>query len=410
MENEFKLSCIFKSISLYNYIIFHNLVIKPTKVPDNLIPEISGKFNYFSLIDKLYYNFFFMKYKQGEKVTSSIRTESALPDENNNIHFSNKEYKFDDIDKAKDKIAVYLEYKKEKDLKQNVYTKVKSKTSNKHYYVIGLNDINISDDLEKNFNIVDNISLTINIRLRKEFGHGRTRNLADFSRLFNNSKNKVEQTPKKEQDIKNGIKKEDEGASNQNKNSKEDNQNENENKNKKIDKQIENKKDNSDFQNENKNWEKNKKEIGKEDINNKKVNDDAHKNENLETGIQNEENKSLVINNQNDNKILEAGNQSEENINIEKNNQNGNRNEGKNRIEDNKNVKANIKNENKNLEKKNKTENKNEEANNKQEKIKKENKKEEVEKKIEGNYKETKDKEKKEENKNEVDKNETENN
>jgi hypothetical protein len=138
-----------------------------------------------------------LKYKSGDKKTTPIRTEEIELDENNNINLINSIITFEDINKNDDLIAVYLEHKK--DEKDN-FKKVEIKNGKKKYHLIRLRDIKINEPSKLSFHIVDNISLTINIKIIKSFGHRQGKSFYMKMSAFNTNQ-------KMEEIIKNNISK-----------------------------------------------------------------------------------------------------------------------------------------------------------------------------------------------------------
>ena len=105
-----------------------------------------------------------MKYKSGDKKTTAKRTDEDKLDENNNLNWINLAIKFEDINQKEDLIAVYLEYKKDEN---DNFKKVEIKNGKKKFHIIKLKDIKIFDPLHLEFNIVDNISLSVSLRIIK---------------------------------------------------------------------------------------------------------------------------------------------------------------------------------------------------------------------------------------------------
>ena len=136
-----------------------------------------------------------MRYKKDRTgKTTPIRSKDQKLDENNNINFLNSDIKFNDIKINDDLIAVYLEYKK--DNQEKDFKKVESKIGKLNYYKIILKDIGINGNIELTFTIVNNISLTINIKFSKKFTHSRATSLLGTLNKFN-TKKPIEQVPNK---------------------------------------------------------------------------------------------------------------------------------------------------------------------------------------------------------------------
>jgi hypothetical protein len=205
-----------------------------------------------------------LKYKSGEKKSTPIRTKEEKLDENNNLDLLYSNITFEDINQNDDLIAVYLEH--QNDEKHN-FKKVEIKNGKKKYHIIKLRDIKINDPSELTFDIVDNISLTISLIIKKVYGYNKGKSFLSKLGGFNANK-KMEQfiksdIPKISQEkIDNATpKKEDtqnEKSKAENKNEEERNENK-ENKNDEKEKQNEeNKKNEEENKNEeNKNNEEN---------------------------------------------------------------------------------------------------------------------------------------------------------
>ena len=187
-----------------------------------------------------------MKYKSGEKKSTPIRTKEEKLDENNNLDLLYSNITFEDINQNDDLIAVYLEH--QNDEKHN-FKKVEIKNGKKKYHIIKLRDIKINDPSELTFDIVDNISLTISLIIKKVYGYNKGKSFLSKLGGFNANKKmehfiksdipKISQekidnaTPKKE-DIQN------EKSKAENKNEEERNENK-ENKNAEEENKIETK-------------------------------------------------------------------------------------------------------------------------------------------------------------------------
>ena len=126
-----------------------------------------------------------MKYKSGDKKTTAKRTDDIKLDENNNINFFNLIIEFEDINKNDDSIAVYLEYQKDE---KDEFKKIEIKNGKKKYHIIKLREININNPALLSFNIVDNISLTINLTIKKAYGHSKGKSFYQKLNAFNTNK------------------------------------------------------------------------------------------------------------------------------------------------------------------------------------------------------------------------------
>ena len=126
-----------------------------------------------------------MKYKSGEKKSTPIRTKEEKLDENNNLDLLYSNITFEDINQNDDLIAVYLEH--QNDEKHN-YKKVEIKNGKKKYHIIKLRDIKINDPSELTFDIVDNISLTISLIIKKVYGYNKGKSFLSNLGGFNANK------------------------------------------------------------------------------------------------------------------------------------------------------------------------------------------------------------------------------
>ena len=125
----------------------------------------------------------------------AMRTKEYKLDENNNIDFSNQTtIKFTSINAKNDIIDVFLEYTN--DEKNKTFKKVESLNGDLNYHRIELKD-EINEELT--FDIVNNISLTINIKVENKF-QGRRSSITDRLNVFNKSNNTT-QAPKNNNNI-----------------------------------------------------------------------------------------------------------------------------------------------------------------------------------------------------------------
>mgnify|MGYP002624062989 CR=1 FL=1 len=116
----------------------------------------------------------------------SLRTKSSKIDNENNINFTGSKIEFMSINIDEDVIDVYL-----------LHNKVKVKSNNPgspNYYRINIKDIGVKNDFEDiNFNMVNDIPLTISIKFKNKFSRQGI-SFADKLKMFNQPKQEQKKT------------------------------------------------------------------------------------------------------------------------------------------------------------------------------------------------------------------------
>ena len=242
----------------------------------------------------------FKNHSLNKKITESIstRTKEGKLDEKNNIDFSTSKIEFSSINIKEGVIDVFLEYKKDE---KDELKKVESINKNNNYHRIILKEIGVKDYFTKlTLNIVNDISLKIEIKLKNKFKQGK--GFQDKLKFFNA---KPQRNSLNRNNTESGIL--NNKYNQQNKESKENNKSktgkENSNNEKEVIKE-ENKDENKIEEKEEKEENKDKNKI--EDKENEKI--EENKNENKDEHENKNENKEIKEENKKE-KVEEKGNE-----------------------------------------------------------------------------------------------------
>ena len=152
---------------------------------------MSGKQIYLilNIIENSFIEILFVNKKQNSnKLGGSIKSKKAYLNDKKNITFPNSKIQFNSINSNDDIFDVYLLYNNKKVISLN---------SNINYYRISVKDLGITNEFsELNFEIVNNVKLKINIRIKNNFDASQKISVKDRLKFFNL---KVEDSKKSEE-------------------------------------------------------------------------------------------------------------------------------------------------------------------------------------------------------------------
>jgi len=125
------------------------------------------------------------------KTGSSIKSKKAFLSEGNNISFQNSKILFNSINVNEDVFDIFILYNNDK---------VKNTNSNSsNYYRISAKDVGVAENFkELKFNVVNNISLSIKIRIKNKYDESQKISVKDRLKFFNA---KVEDSKKSEEEF-----------------------------------------------------------------------------------------------------------------------------------------------------------------------------------------------------------------